>query len=49
MNTVYGLNFRGHVPGRIGVGDNLHVVARVDHFERRTGLFLLEPVSTRVR
>lgn len=33
----------------VGMGDNLSIVAEVGEFEARTGLFLLEPVSTRLR
>ena len=35
-----------NVPDSIGVGDNLHIVATVDEFDRESCLFVLEPVST---
>lgn len=47
--NVFDLHLTGKVPDGIGMGDNLHIVARVGEFSPNTGLFLLEPVSTRVR
>jgi hypothetical protein len=44
------LNLTGsNIPDSIGVGDNLHVVATVERFERPSCIFLLDPVSTEVR
>ncbi|WP_154794540.1 DUF4839 domain-containing protein [Occultella kanbiaonis] len=50
VNTTYDLHLVGQdIPDDIGVGDNLHIVARVGAFEPDTTLFLLEPVSTEFR
>lgn len=50
VNTTYDLHLTGEdIPETIGVGDNLHFVARVGEFETNTLLFLLEPVSTSLR
>lgn len=50
VNTTYDLHLTGDdIPETIGVGDNVHVVARVGEFETDTLLFLLEPVSTQFR
>lgn len=46
--NFYDLNLRGG-GSSVGTGDNLHIVAEVGAFEVRTGLFLLEPVATRLR
>lgn len=46
--NFYDLNLQGRGSG-VGMGDNLHIVAEVGEFEPRTGLFLLTPVSTRLR
>lgn len=43
------LNYTGDVPDTIGVGTNLHVVATVVEFEKKSCLFLLEPVETSFR
>lgn len=42
------LNLQGR-GSSVGTGDNLHILAEVGAFEPRTGLFLLEPVSTQLR
>lgn len=49
VNAMNDLNLTGSVPDSIGVGNNLHVVARVGAYEPDTTLFLLEPVTTLVR
>ncbi|WEG08606.1 DUF4839 domain-containing protein [Microbacterium horticulturae] len=49
VNVTNDLHFTGKVPDTIGIGDNVHVVARVGQYEEDTLLFLLEPVSTQVR
>lgn len=46
--NFYDLNVQGR-GSRVGRGTNLHIVAKVGQFEQRTGLFLLDPVSTRLR
>lgn len=46
--NFYDLNLQGR-GSSVGTGDNLHIVAEVGEFESRSGLFLLEPVSTRLR
>lgn len=43
------LHFAGDVPESIRVGDNLHVVARVEEYIAGQCLLLLDPVSTGVR
>lgn len=48
-NTVSDLQFVGAVPDTIGVGTNLGVTAKVDRYEERSCLFLLEPIATSVR
>lgn len=47
VNITSDLNLTGDVPETIGVGDNVHIVARVGSF--KDPLFQLEPVSTQVR
>ncbi|WP_372983925.1 DUF4839 domain-containing protein [Microbacterium sp.] len=47
VNITSDLNLTGDVPDTIGVGDNVHVIARVGPF--RDPLFQLEPVETRLR
>lgn len=49
VNVTNDLKLTGNVPDTIGVGNNLHVVARVGAYEPGTTLFLLEPVTTQVR
>lgn len=49
MNVTNDLNPTGDVPDSVGVGNNLHVVARVGAYEPDTILFLLEPVTALVR
>lgn len=49
VNITNDLNLTGNVPDSIGVGNNLHVVARVGAYEPDTTLFLLDPVTTQVR
>lgn len=46
--NFYDLNLRGR-GSSVGMGDDLHIVAEVGAFEPRSGLFLLEPVSTQLR
>ncbi|WDH78197.1 DUF4839 domain-containing protein [Microbacterium esteraromaticum] len=47
VNITNDLHFMGDVPDTIGVGTNVHVIARVGSFKEP--LFQLEPVETRVR
>jgi len=50
VNTVSDLHLTGPSDkDTIGVGDGLHIVAKVQGFESRSCLFLLDPVSTRFR
>lgn len=49
VNITSELNLTGDVPDTIGVGTNVHVVARVGSFDPMSMLFQLEPVETRVR
>jgi hypothetical protein len=50
VNVTLDLHLTGsNIPGAIGVGDNLHVVAQVGDYNSTQELFLLEPVSTEVR
>lgn len=48
-NTTYDMHWVGSVPDTIGVRTNLSVTAKVDRYEERSCLFLLEPVTTAVR
>ncbi len=44
------LNLSGsNSPDHVGMGDNVHVIARVEDFDSDTGIFLLDPVTTEVR
>ncbi|MBQ3358219.1 MAG: DUF4839 domain-containing protein [Microbacterium sp.] len=47
VNITSDLKLTGDVPDTVGVGDNVHVIARVGSF--KDPLFQLEPVETRVR
>ena len=50
VNITYDLHLTGsNIPDTIGVGDNLHIIARVGAFNPDNGQFLLEPVSTQFR
>lgn len=50
VNTTSDLHYTNDSPTEtIGVGNNLHVVARVGNFEPDSTLFLLEPVATTFR
>lgn len=50
VNTRYDLHFTDTSAGdTLDVGENLHVVARVDRFESTSCLFLLVPISTTAR
>ncbi|WP_185972348.1 DUF4839 domain-containing protein [Georgenia yuyongxinii] len=50
VNTTHDLHLTGDdIPDTIGVGHNLHIVARVEEFETDSLLFLLDPVSTQFR
>lgn len=49
VNVTNDLSLVGNVPDSIGIGDNLHVVARVGAYEPDTTLFLLAPLTTQVR
>lgn len=47
MNITSDLKLTGDLPDMIGVGDNVHVIARVGSF--KDPLFQLEPVQTSLR
>ncbi|CAD5140679.1 protein of unknown function [Microbacterium sp. Nx66] len=47
VNITNDLHLTGDVPDTLGVGDNVHVIARVGSLDGQ--LFLLEPVQTSVR
>ena len=50
VNITYDLHLEGpNIPDTIGVGDNLHIVARVVEYNSTQELFFLEPISTSVR
>ncbi|MGY1827006.1 DUF4839 domain-containing protein [Blastococcus sp. SYSU DS0541] len=50
VNITNDLQLTGpNVPDTIGVGNNLHIVARVGDYNSTQELFLLEPVRTEVR
>ncbi|WP_287004975.1 DUF4839 domain-containing protein [Gordonia sp. UBA7860] len=48
-NTINDLHWVGPVPDTIGVGTNLRITAKVDRYEERSCLFLLEPIATAIR
>ncbi|WP_020523638.1 DUF4839 domain-containing protein [Catelliglobosispora koreensis] len=37
------------IPEVVGAGDNVHVIAKLDDYNRVQGLFLLDPISTEIR
>ncbi|MGO4192997.1 DUF4839 domain-containing protein [Arthrobacter sp. YAF17] len=50
VNIVSDLRLTGsNVPDTIGAGQNLHIIARVEGYNRIQELFFLKPVSTEVR
>ncbi|MGO4186379.1 DUF4839 domain-containing protein [Pseudarthrobacter sp. TAF60_1] len=50
VNIVSDLHLTGsNIPDGLGKGNNLHIIARVEGFNRTQGLFFLKPVSTSVR
>lgn len=49
VNTTSDLRYSGDVPGSIGVGSNIHVTAKIDEYEPKTCLLLIEPVETSFR
>ncbi|MFI6432904.1 DUF4839 domain-containing protein [Rhodococcus oryzae] len=49
VNTTYDMHWTGSVPDTIGVKTKLNVTAKIDRYEERSCLFLLEPVTTSVR
>jgi hypothetical protein len=50
VNITSDLRLSGlNIPDAIGIGDNLHVVARIGDYDSTKELFFLEPVSTEVR
>ena len=50
VNLVYDLHLTGtNVPDTLGIGQNLHVIAKVGEFDSFTCLFQLTPVATSVR
>lgn len=50
VNVVSDLNLIGdNVPDAIGMGDNLHIVAKILEYNETQELFFLDPISTEVR
>ncbi len=50
VSVILDLNLTGsNIPDTIGVGDNLHITAKIGEYEDSSGLFLLEPVSVEFR
>jgi Domain of unknown function (DUF4839)/PASTA domain len=50
VNLSYDLHLTGsNIPDTLGIGDKLGVTAQVTEYEEATDLFLIEPLSTRVR
>lgn len=49
VNATYDLHWSGARPDTVGIGNNLHFVARIDKYEESTCLFLLDPVQTSAR
>lgn len=50
VNIVSDLRLTGsNIPDTIGVGQNLHIIAKVEGYNRVQELFFLKPVSTEVR
>ncbi len=50
VNVVYDLNLIGdNIPDTIGIGDNLHFVAKIIEYNEIQELFYLDPISTTVR
>lgn len=49
VNTANDLHWVGDGPETIGVGTNLTITAEIDRYEKRSCLFLLEPVATAAR
>lgn len=50
VNIVYDLHLTGsNIPETIGVGQNIHITAKVVEYDREHCLFYLEPVSTKMR
>jgi hypothetical protein len=48
--NVFDLNLIGdNVPDAVGVGDNLHFVAKIKNYDETSQLFYLDPISTEVR
>lgn len=49
-NTTYDLHWTGdNIPDTVGIGDNLHFVARILYYNDTQELFFLEPISTEGR
>jgi hypothetical protein len=50
VNIVFDLNLIGdNIPDYIGIGDNLHIVAKILDYNETQQLFFLDPISTEVR
>lgn len=50
VSVVFDLNMIGDdVPDYIGIGDNLHFVAKIINYDETSQLFYLDPISTEVR
>ena len=48
--NVFDLNLIGdNVPDAVGIGDNLHFVAKIINYDETSQLFYLDPISTEVR
>lgn len=49
VNLVNDLHFVGNVPDTLGVGNNLHIIAKIGEYEPSSCLFLIEPIETSFR
>ncbi|MCC5804112.1 DUF4839 domain-containing protein [Rossellomorea vietnamensis] len=50
VNIVSDLKLTGsNIPDTIGTGQNLHITARVEEYDEKSGLFRLDPISTEIR
>lgn len=48
--NVLDLHLTGpNIPEAVDVGDNVHVIAKLDHYNGVQGLFFLDPISTEIR
>jgi hypothetical protein len=48
--NVLDLHLTGsNIPASVGMGDNVHVIAKLDDYNGVQGLFFLDPISTEIR